>query len=152
MATKTPKKIEAKLYRKILEVLPVACVDIVITNGKKFLLVKRKNAPAKGKWCIPGGRVFKGETLQEAARRKVKEETGLKNFKVGRLLTVKDFFSTKSAFGPSTHTIDSVFIVYAPLNQKLEIDDQSSDIRWFSKVDRKWMKYVKDILRLADFD
>lgn len=146
---KYPKRIEAKLYRKILEVMPIPCVDIVIVNGKKFLLVKRKNNPAKGKWFIPGGRVFKGETLHQAIRRKIKEETGLKNFRIGKLLAVKDFFSTKSAFGPSTHTIDSIFIVHASSEQKLKADSQSSDMMWFSRVDKKWIKYTKEVLKSA---
>ncbi|MEK7180872.1 MAG: NUDIX domain-containing protein [Patescibacteria group bacterium] len=149
---KNPKKIEAKLYRKILEVIPIPCVDVVIVSGGKFLLTKRKNNPAKGKWFIPGGRVFKGETLHRAVLRKVKEETGLKNFRIGKLLAVKDFFSTKSAFGPSTHTIDSIFIVHASSEQKLKADSQSSDMMWFSRVDKKWLKFVKEILYLASFE
>ena len=132
--------------------MPIPCVDLVIIDRKKFLMVKRKNQPAKGKWCIPGGRILKNETLLQAATRKIKEETGLKKFKIVKFLTTKDFFSKGSAFGPSTHTVDSIFIVSAPSNQKLKADDQSSDIRWFSKVDRKWLKYAKDILYSAGFN
>lgn len=148
---KVLKKINAKLYRKILEVLPISCVDLVIVSGKSFLMVKRKNKPAKGEWCVPGGRVFKNETLIQAVGRKVKEETGLKKFKIVKFLTVKEFFSKDSEFGPSTHTIDSVFIIQASLKDPLVTDNQSSDIRWFREVDKRWIKYARDILKLAGF-
>lgn len=39
-------------------------------------MVKRGNEPAKGKWGIPGGVVEVGETVEEAVRREVREETG----------------------------------------------------------------------------
>jgi 8-oxo-dGTP diphosphatase len=43
----------------------------------KVLLVKRNKAPQKGMWAIPGGSVKLGETLQAAAEREIREETGL---------------------------------------------------------------------------
>ena len=131
--------------------MPVACVDLVITNGQRFLMVKRKNKPAKGKWCVPGGRVFKKETLIQAVKRKVREETGLKKFKIIKFLAVKEFFSKESEFGPSTHTINSVFVVQASSKEQLIPDGQSSEIRWFSKIDKNWIKYARGILKLAGF-
>ena len=63
-------------YSKILEDLPIYCVDIIIKNDKEeYLLIKRNNEPKKGEWWVVGGRVLKGETAKEAAIRKVKQET-----------------------------------------------------------------------------
>ena len=56
---------------------PKAAVGAVVIEEGKVLLVKRKYAPKKGKWAIPGGSVNLGETLQTAAEREVMEETGL---------------------------------------------------------------------------
>jgi ADP-ribose pyrophosphatase len=56
---------------------PRAAVGAVVIEKGKVLLVKRKYPPKKGKWAIPGGSVNLGETLQEAAEREIKEETGL---------------------------------------------------------------------------
>ena len=56
---------------------PQTAVGAIVFRDDKVLLVKRTNHPGKGLWAIPGGRVKLGETLKEAARREVKEETGV---------------------------------------------------------------------------
>lgn len=57
---------------------PTLTVDAIIkTNDDKVVLVKRKNPPYKGWWALPGGIVEYGETVEEAVKREVKEETGL---------------------------------------------------------------------------
>ena len=59
---------------------------------KKFsiLLVKRDNYPFKDKWCLPGGFIKMDETLDEAARRILKDETNLKNIYIEQLYTFSD--------------------------------------------------------------
>ena len=54
----------------------VAAVTIVAREGK-VLLVRRANQPGYGKWSVPGGYVDRGEVVEEAAVREVREETGL---------------------------------------------------------------------------
>ena len=56
---------------------PKAAVGAVVIEEGRVLLVKRKYPPQKGKWAIPGGSVKLGESLQAAAEREAKEETGL---------------------------------------------------------------------------
>jgi 8-oxo-dGTP diphosphatase len=56
---------------------PRAAVGAVVIDGGRVLLIKRKYPPKKGKWAIPGGSVNLGETLQTAAEREIREETGL---------------------------------------------------------------------------
>ncbi len=63
--------------RKIL-----LAVSVALQDGDRLLLVKRGRAPSRGAYAFPGGRVEAGETLEEAARRELGEETGLS---VGRL-------------------------------------------------------------------
>ena len=49
-----------------------------MSDGRgRIVVVERGHPPSQGLWSIPGGRVEAGETLREAARREVKEETGL---------------------------------------------------------------------------
>jgi ADP-ribose pyrophosphatase YjhB (NUDIX family) len=49
----------------------------IFRDHHRVLLVRRARPPANGLWTLPGGRVEIGETLVEAVRREVAEETGL---------------------------------------------------------------------------
>src|SRR6476646_8960366 len=52
-------------------------VSVAVWRGGEVLLVKRGRAPFAGLWSFPGGGVELGERLEEAARREVREETGI---------------------------------------------------------------------------
>jgi 8-oxo-dGTP diphosphatase len=56
---------------------PRAAVGAIVFRSGRVLLVRRGHPPSQGLWAIPGGRIELGETLQEAAEREVREETGL---------------------------------------------------------------------------
>lgn len=56
---------------------PIVACHAVIQRGNEILLTQRGSEPGKGLWSIPGGVVELGETLHEALRREVQEETGL---------------------------------------------------------------------------
>ena len=77
-------------------------VDIIIEIEEGIVLIRRKNPPYG--WAIPGGFVDYGESLESAAAREAKEETGLD-------LEVLRQFHTYSAPGrdPRGHTVSTVF-------------------------------------------
>ena len=62
-----------------------AGVGVVIVRNGKILLGKRHSDPKKagssfrssGEWCLPGGKLVWGESLEDGAVREVKEETGI---------------------------------------------------------------------------
>jgi len=56
---------------------PLLAVDVIILRSGKLVLIKRGKDPYKGKLALPGGFVEYGESVEEAARREAKEETGL---------------------------------------------------------------------------
>lgn len=68
-------------------------VGAVIVQDERLLLVQRANDPGAGRWAVPGGHVEPGETLAEAARREVLEETGLE-------VTVGDIAWVGESIGP----------------------------------------------------
>ena len=51
--------------------------DLIVYTDTKVLLIKRKGNPFAGKWAIPGGFIDPGEKPIDAARRELKEETGI---------------------------------------------------------------------------
>ena len=71
---------------------PVVGVGAIILDGNKILLEKRKNAPSKGKWTVPGGLVELGESMEQAVIREVKEETGLEVYEP-RLVDAVNYIS-----------------------------------------------------------
>ncbi len=145
-----PKYIEPELYKKIIGVMPIPCVDAVIVSGNSFLLGERANKPAKGQWFVIGGRVIKGESLKAAIKRHVKTETGVSRLEIKKFLTTKATIFKDSAQGPSAHGINSVFLVEVK-SKKIVATKENKKLKWFSSIDKKWHPYVKEVLNLAGF-
>ena len=71
--------------------LTVDCVVFGLDEGElRVLLVKRGGEPFRGRWALPGGFVQVNETLDEAARRELREETGLEKLYLEQLYTFGD--------------------------------------------------------------
>ncbi len=68
---------------------PLVGVGVVIWRDGRVLLVRRAKPPRQGEWSLPGGAQELGETVFEAARREVREETGLE-VEITGLITVVD--------------------------------------------------------------
>src|SRR2546425_587595 len=75
-------------YKYPRAALTVDCVVFGFDEGElKVLLIERGLEPFKGRWALPGGFVRVDETLDEAARRELEEEAGLKNVFLEQLYT-----------------------------------------------------------------
>lgn len=73
-----------KCWRVVYYDPKIAAICVVSREGQ-ILLVCRGNEPGYGLWSMPGGYVDRGEVVEEAAAREVREETGLE-VEVGQLL------------------------------------------------------------------
>ena len=121
-------------YQGIIEVLPILCVDVIITNTRgEYLLLKRANEPRKGQWWVIGGRLLKGETLEEAVVRKVWEETSL-HVEAVHPIGYYEAVSQENPFGlaPRLHGVSVVFSTLVDDGLPVRLDDQSLDWK-FSK-------------------
>src|ERR1043165_7366500 len=75
-------------YKYPRAALTVDCVVFGFDEGElKVLLIQRALEPFKGRWALPGGFVRVDETLDEAARRELAEEAGLKDVFLEQLYT-----------------------------------------------------------------
>ncbi|MBR9703838.1 NUDIX hydrolase [Candidatus Pacearchaeota archaeon] len=113
---------------------PSVTADIVIftiiDRKLNVLLIKRGLEPSKGKWALPGGFVHIKESIYDAAKRELEEETGVKDVYLEQLYT----------FGnPNRDSRGRVITVahYALINlekqkQHLHADADSQDAKWFS--------------------
>lgn len=125
--------IEEELYQEIRARLPIACVDLIVVHENKYLLLKRLHSPAKGQWWFPGGRIFKGETIAEACRRKGQEELGL-DLDAGDVVSVEESIFRDE--DPMIHTINIVVRIFLKGSlQKIKLDnDAHAEHRWFDTI------------------
>ena len=136
-------------YKKILDRVPICCVDIIIKGHKGVLLVKRKNKPFSNTWWVPGGRVYKNEKLQDAAIRKVLEETGL-NIKISNKVGVYETMSDENIFEDmksGTHTINIVFFAELLNNKNINLDNAHLEYKWIESIEDNFHSYIKEILK-----
>ncbi|HYF34813.1 MAG TPA: NUDIX domain-containing protein [Prosthecobacter sp.] len=75
-------------YKYPRPALTVDCVVFGFDEGAlKILLIKRGLAPFKGRWALPGGFVRVDEEIDQAARRELEEEAGLRGVFLEQLYT-----------------------------------------------------------------
>ena len=112
----------------------VTAVIFPENSGQETVLLTRRNVqPFKGSWCLPGGHIDDGETVADAVRREVLEETGL-GFEPETFIGWFDeifpeyrFHAVVLAFsGPGTGTLrhqpeEVADIAWVPLDQALSM-------------------------------
>ena len=100
-------------------------------NSKKMmsiLLVKRDNYPFKDKWCLPGGFLNpKSETLEECAKRVLKNETNLADIYLEQLYTFDDV-----ARDPRMRIVSTAYMALVDKN-KLKTP-LLKNAKWFSVI------------------
>ena len=92
---------KVKSYRN-----PVPTVDVIIEVTEGIVLIERKNEPFG--WAIPGGFVDYGESLEHAAARESREETGLEITELRLLGCYSDPARDKRG-----HNISTVYVAKA---------------------------------------
>ncbi|WP_312485927.1 GDP-mannose mannosyl hydrolase [Stutzerimonas nitrititolerans] len=127
-------------FQGVVASTPLVSIDLVVQNKHgELLLGHRLNRPAQGFWFVPGGRIQKNETLDEAFRRLTSGELGSAFDRASaRLLGVYEHFYTDSVFGTAEDGIDTHYVVLGyhlrlPIDHALTLpSDQHSAYRWCS--------------------
>jgi len=117
--------------------IPRIVASVILKKENKILLVKEVLEDFNEHWIFPGGGVDFGETIFDAAKREVKEETGLD-------IEIKEFLGFKEAIFPKYdyHTV-IFFFMAEPLNDKIIKSDKILDAKYFSKEEINDLKLVK---------
>lgn len=109
---------------------PAVTVDVAVFTGQnnrlKLLLIQRAHDPHKGKWALPGGFVDIDEDLETAARRELKEETGITVADIEQLYT----FGTPDR-DPRERTITVVYTAFIPSEIKVNAASDAASANWF---------------------
>lgn len=102
-------------------------VDNIVIRDNKIILVKRtKGLLEAGKWALPAGFVDRDETLLDAAKREIFEETGWR-VKDINLFRIKD---SPSRPHEDRQNIAFVFLSFADKKEG-EKDNESDEVKWF---------------------
>jgi 8-oxo-dGTP diphosphatase len=127
--------------------LTVDCV--VIDRQRRVLLIRRKNPPFQGQYALPGGFVDIGETVEDACRRELAEETGAT---VGRIELVGVYSDPKR--DPRGHTCAVAYLAKGR-SSKVNAGDDAAAAEWVSdwrKVELAFdhKQIVTDAFKLAN--
>jgi len=87
---------------------PVLGVSAAVWQDGKVLLVRRGRPPLRGLWSLPGGHVEAGETLAEAVRREILEETGITAEITGQI-DIAEIIGKDAAARTDSHYVLIVF-------------------------------------------
>lgn len=109
---------------------PSLTVDIAVVTLEarpRVLLIQRKAEPFAGKWALPGGFVDENERLADAARRELKEETGLEPSELEQLHTFGD-----PGRDPRGWTVSVVYLTRVRPDELTPVaGDDAAAVSWF---------------------
>ncbi|RVV99337.1 NUDIX domain-containing protein [Mesobaculum littorinae] len=126
---------------------PEVAVLAVLPGPDAVLLVRRANPPDAGLWGFPGGRIERGETMAEAARRELREETGLIATPV-RVLTALDVLDSDPAGTLRHHFVLVAMLMQAPQGHPRAGDD-ATEAAWIAYADLPTLELSADVADLA---
>lgn len=109
---------------------PMVTVDTVIFAGaredRRVALIRRKHEPFAGLWALPGGFLDMDETLEAAAARELREETGLSRIALTQFHTFGD-----PGRDPRGRSISVAYYGHIPECAVLHAADDAAEAEWF---------------------
>jgi colanic acid biosynthesis protein WcaH len=140
--------LDVDTFRTVVASAPLVSIDLIVRRlDGCVLLGQRVNRPALGFWFVPGGRIRKNETLDQAFLRLTDEELGACYSRTSaKLLGIYEHFYTDSVFGdcdddPATH--------YVVISYELILVDDLVSLPLQQHTGYRWL-HSRDILNAAD--
>lgn len=111
----------------------------------EILLIQRGKAPHYGRWMVPGGTLEWGETLEDAVRREVREETGID-------IEIETFVEIIEAITPGPDGFHYVIMDYAahPVSGSLAADSDALDAVWAPAESLESYDLTPELLRVIE--
>ncbi|MDP3698710.1 MAG: NUDIX domain-containing protein [Nanoarchaeota archaeon] len=157
--------IEDQLYHQILDYTALACVDVVAyldhsPSDRVILMVERAEKPVQGMLWLPGGRLYKNEPFEAAARRKLREECGLEEITIERQIGAFPFScrSEDAIYGDLKEGFHAIGIDYvaqvSDKDSKIKLDHTSKGYRWMDEASLRNLEqglhpYIAEVLNAA---
>ncbi len=124
-------------------------IKALVTDGEgRVLLLKAAKGFHEAHWDLPGGRIEDTQTAQEALRREVEEELGIKDIENGELFSacISNFELTFDDIG----TVGLVLMAYTvelPKGAVIKLSDEHTDYEWVTRSEaakRLTIKYPRE--------
>ncbi len=125
---------------------PALTVDCVVfgvdQENLKVLLIQRDLDPFEGKWALPGGFVHVDEPLEEAARRELEEETGIRRLYLEQLYTFDEVHRD-----PRERVISVAYYALVNLrDHRIQAATDARDVAWFSVSEVQKLAFDHDLI------
>ena len=125
-------------WRKCVTSLPICAIDLIfVQNNSRVLMGKRTNEPAKNTYFVPGGRIFKNESIKEAFERISLSETKQTfDFINSKFLGCFEHFYDNSKwlnYDISTHYIVLAYQININNVVKFDLSSQHNSYLWLDK-------------------
>lgn len=117
----------------------LAVSAVVRDSTGRYLLVLRSDAPERGRWTLPGGKVETGETLREALVREVGEETGLRVRVIAELGVVERGAPSGAVYEIHCFTADA-------LDGVLAAGSDAAGVRWATVGELRTLNLTRGLL------
>ena len=147
-----------ELFQSIVEHTPLVSMDLIVRDAEDRILIGlRRNKPAQGYWFVPGGRIYKDETLNAAFQRITQSElgVGLALQKAKALGVFEHFYRDNFSGTPNVGT-HYVVLAYELIirHEMLKLpNDQHDDYRWLGDgelmADATVHEYTKSYARIG---
>ena len=126
---------------------PIVGVGAIIRHQDRLVLIRRDQEPARGYWTFPGGAVELGESLEDAVRREVLEETGL-YVELGDVAAVIDHV-VRDEVGAVRYHFVIVDYHARPVGGTLQPGSDVSDASWATLEDLDGLQMTEKAAALA---